>query len=816
MVILKFGGSSVGSAESIKRVIEIVKSYSNEKQLVVVVSAMQGVTNLLEEAGNVAILNKVDYTNIIDTIETKHFEAIDILVSENERTTIKDFTTKLCNEAKDICKGVQILNEYSDKAKARLLSIGERLSSKLISAAFYASNLDNVLVNSSDFIITDDSYSNAKVDMKISTDLAKECFKSIDKLAVVPGFLATTISGNMTNLGRGGSDYTASLIGNFLDAERVDIWTDVDGVLTASPQMVPSAYSIPQLSYEEAMELSYFGAKVLYSISVSPCMEKQIPIVVKNTFNPSFEGTIIGKSAKILDKTVVKGFSSISEISLITITGGGMVGVPGIAMRVFKALSEVDINVLLITQSSSEHTISIGVLNNISKLACQRLNAEFEVEIGNGKVKKTICESGLSIVAIVGDKMRDAAGVSGKALRLLGVNGVNIRAIAQGGTERNISVVISEEQTKKALNVLHDGFFLSKYRNVHLYAVGVGTVGGTMIEQLREQKEYLKNEYGVDIRLVGVANSRKMLFNEVGINLDTYKEQLEASEVKMDLNLFVENIKAQNLRHLIFVDNTASYDVPQFYKAIAEQNVSIVASNKVMASSPLCKLEEFKALVKSKGLKFLNETNVGAGLPILRTIEDLVASGDKIVKIQAVLSGSLNYIFNNISEEVSFSQAVVAARELGLTEPDPSIDLSGLDVRRKILILARVGGNQMELEEVASNDIIPAEEMKVDGFEKLLENLKKNDAAIEKLRSEAAAEGKKLRYVADFDNGNAVTGLQAVDANHPAYYLDGMDNIVLLYTKRYANQPLVVKGAGAGKEVTAAGVFADVMRLANA
>ena len=814
MIVLKFGGSSVGSVGSIQKVMQVVKSYSHQNDLVVVVSAMQGVTNMLEAAGDTSVSKAHGYVDYIKAVEKKHFEVIEALVLPQEQEELKIFTLALCHEAEDICKGIQILNEYSDKAKARLVSIGERLSSRLISAVFKAEGIDNELVNSADFVTTDENYTNAKVNMKVSTAKAKEVFASVNKLAVVPGFLATTFSGNMTNLGRGGSDYTASLIGHFLDAERVDIWTDVDGVLTASPQMVSSAYSISHLSYEEAMELSYFGAKVLYSISVAPCMVKQIPILVKNTFNPDFEGTVISR-AEDKEGAVVKGFSSVSDVSLITVTGSGMVGVPGIAMRVFKALSDAGINVLLITQSSSEHTISLGVVKKKSDLAVERLNAEFETEIGNGKMRQTVSESGLSIVAIVGDKMRESAGVSGKALRQLGLNGINVRAIAQGGTERNISVVIKEEQTKKALNVLHDGFFLSKYRKVHLYAVGVGTVGGTMLEQLRDQSEYLKNEYGIDVRLVGVANSRKMLFDEKGIDLNTYKKQLEASEIKMDLNAFVENIKAQNLRHAIFVDNTASYDVPKIYKAVAEQNVSIVASNKVMASSPLSELEDFKALIKAKGLKFLNETNVGAGLPILKTIEDLVAAGDKIVKIQAVLSGSLNYIFNNIAEDLPFSQAVVQARELGLTEPDPSIDLSGLDVMRKILILARVGGNLMELEDVASKDIIPAEEMKCDSFDDLLVNLKKNDLAIEKIRSEAAAEGKKLRYVADFDSGKAVTGLQAVDESHPAYYLDGMDNIVLLYTQRYADQPLVVKGAGAGKEVTASGVFADVMRLAN-
>jgi len=815
MIVLKFGGSSVGHVESIKKVMQIVKSYPEQKELVVVVSAMQGVTNLLEAAGHISASEPKAYEAYIAEIKSRHLEVVDALVHPTQQADLKNYISDLCDEADDICKGIRILNEYSDKAKARLLSIGERLSSHLISAVFASTGIENTLLSSADFVITDESFTNAKVNMEVSTAKAKAAFADVKTLAVVPGFLATTLSGNMTTLGRGGSDYTASLIAHFLDAQRVDIWTDVDGVLTASPKMVSSAYSIPHLSYEEAMELSYFGAKVLYSISVAPCMAKQIPILVRNTFNPDFEGTVIGKTADE-DGAVVKGFSSVDDIALITVTGSGMVGVPGIAMRVFKALSEANINVLLITQSSSEHTISIGVLNTKRDLAVERLNAEFEVEIGHGKMREAASETGLSIVAIVGDKMRESAGVSGKALRLLGLNGINVRAIAQGGTERNISVVIKKEHTHKALNVLHDGFFLSKYRKVHLYVIGIGTVGATMLEQLRDQSEYLKQEYGIDVRLVGVANSRKMLFDKKGIDLHQFKTLLEASDLKMDLNAYVEHIKHLDLRHAIFVDNTASYDVPKIYKAIAEQNVSIVASNKVMASSPLSELEDFKAVVKAKGLKFLNETNVGAGLPILKTIEDLVAAGDKIVKIQAVLSGSLNYIFNNISQELPFSQAVVQARELGLTEPDPSIDLSGLDVMRKILILARVAGNAMELSDVGSKDIIPAEDMKVNSFDELLVNLQNNDAAIEKIRSEAAAEGKVLRYVADFENGKALTGLQAVDESHPAYYLDGMDNIVLLYTQRYADQPLVVKGAGAGKEVTAAGVFADVMRLANA
>lgn len=775
---------------------------------------MSGVTNLLEAAGCFNATNPKAYITHIKDIEQKHFDAIDALVALEEQAELKAYVTKMCSEGADICKGIEILEEYSDKAKARLLGIGERLSSRLISAAFTNVGKDNELISSADFVITDESYTAAKVNMEASTAKARVRFSGLNKMAVVPGFLATTASGNMTTLGRGGSDYTAALIGNFLDADSVEIWTDVDGVLTASPKMVSQAYSIPHLSYEEAMELSYFGAKVLYSVCVSPCMAKQIPIVVKNTFNPDFKGTVIGPADDVTDG-IIKGFSSVDDISLITVAGSGMVGVPGIAMRVFKALSEANINILIITQSSSEHTISLGVVNADRASAVAQLDAEFSTERGNGKMRPTVSEDGLSIIAIVGDKMRDVAGVSGKALQSLGHNGISIRAIAQGGTERNISVVVRAKQTRKALGVLHDGFFLSKYKRVHLYAVGIGTVGRTMLEQLREQAQFLKDEYRIDVRLVGVANSRKMLFDASSIDLADYKDRLDTEGEPMVLPNFIERIKEQNLRNSIFVDNTASYDIAQMYTDVALQNVSVVASNKVMASSPLAQLNNFKAVLKQKGLRFLNETNVGAGLPVLRTIEDLVAAGDKIIKIQAVLSGSLNYIFNNISKELPFSEAVVQARELGLTEPDPSIDLSGLDVMRKILILARVGGYAMELDDVESNNIIPKEDQVAANFDELLINLRRNDAQLEVIRSNAHGEDKKLRYVADFENGKAVTGLQAVDATHPAYHLDGMDNIVILYTKRYADQPLVVKGAGAGPEVTASGVFADVMRLAN-
>ena len=631
---------------------------------------------------------------------------------------------------------------------------------------------------------------------------------------MVPGFISSTCDSEPSTLGRGGSDYTAALLGNYLNASLIDIWTDVSGMLTAAPNIVSAAYPIKSMSYEEAMELSYFGAKVIYPPTIQPALEKKIPIGIKNSYAPDDEGTMITEHPNHGDATV-KGFSSIGNISLITVSGSGMIGVPGVAMRAFKALCMGNVNVLFITQSSSEHTICVGIYTNDAEQACARLNEEFAIEIERKIVHAIESEDGLAIIAVVGDKMREQVGIAGKAFRLLGENGINIRAIAQGATERNISIVIKEKEVAKALNALHDGFFLSKYKRVHLFMVGVGTVGGTMLDQLRDQTDFLKNEYGIDIRVVGISNSKKMIFNRKGIDLANWRDLLANATEAANLPAYVENIKQLNLRNSIFIDNTASHELPKMYSRVAQLSIPIVASNKIMASSPLKTYLEFKKEVKACGVKFLHETNVAAGLPVLKTIEDLVASGDKIVKIQAVLSGSLNYIFNTISSDVPFSQAVVQAREKGLTEPDPAIDLSGLDVRRKILILARVGGNMLELDDVMKNDIIPENELKASNFDELLANLKRNDAKIEAIRAESAAAGKKLRYVAEFDNGKAVTGLQSVDASHPAYNLDGMDNIILLYTRRYHDQPLVIKGAGAGPGVTASGVFADMMRLAN-
>ncbi len=814
MIVLKFGGSSVANAKRIKQIANIINDYKHHKQLVIVFSALQGVTNLLDDSGNFALKGSNSFQKSLKTVEDQHFEIINELVEPKNRTVIAAHIKMLCNQAEEICQGISILGEYSNRSKAKLLSLGELMSSGVISSALNHLGHRNQLLSDKKIIVTDSNYLSARINHAKSRRNAEILFNKANGIFIIPGFIAQNGMGETTTLGRGGSDFTAALLANYLNAKRLDIWTDVNGMLTASPDMVSSAYTIPAMSYEEAMELSHFGAKVIYPPTIQPVLELKIPIRIKNSFDPQQQGTLIGDNSEI-NGSNVKGFSSINSIALITIAGSGMVGVPGIAMRAFKALSEVDVNVLFITQSSSEHTICIGVYATESGMACNKLDSEFENEILRKKVNRALFEDKLSIVAMIGDKMKESIGLAGRAFKLLGDNGVNIRAIAQGGTERNISMVVSEKDTKKALNVLHDGFFLSKYRKVHLFNVGIGTVGSNMLNQIKEQVGYLKNEYSIDVRLVGVANSKKMLFNQKGISLNNWNEHLLDKGEPMKIDSFINMIKELNLRNSIFIDNTASVDIVKAYKKVAELNIPIVTSNKIMASLPMSEYGSFKSMIKKRNLKFLHETNVAAGLPVLKTIDDLVASGDKITKIQAVLSGSLNYIFNNISNSVSFSDAVIQARKKGLTEPDPAIDLSGLDVRRKILILARTSGYLLELDDVNKKDIIPETDLEASDFNELLKNLEKNNTVIEDLRKEAAKNNKKLRYIAEFDNGKATTGLQQVDASHPAYHLDGMDNIILLYTRRYNKQPLVVKGAGAGPDVTASGVFADIMRLAN-
>ncbi|RLD69108.1 MAG: bifunctional aspartate kinase/homoserine dehydrogenase I [Bacteroidetes bacterium] len=814
MKVLKFGGTSVASPENILKVVEIVKNKSRNSQLIIVASAMGGVTNLLVKSGELAGKGNEKYKSILSEIEQKHFSAIDQLFSYEKQSDIKVQIKQVLNELDDICNGIFLLREIFPKTKDFLMSFGERLSALIISESFNVNLIPTKLIDARDLIITDENFGNANVNFDLTNKNVQQRLKNVKENIFVSGFIASSMSRKLTTLGRGGSDYTASILASAVDAEMLEIWTDVDGVMTADPNIVSSAYLLEKLSYEEAMELSHFGAKVIYSPTINPVLWKGIPVLIKNTFKPDTKGTLICKEGSKNGKPV-KGLSRINKISLLTLTGGGMVGVTGVAARLFTALSLSKVNVIFITQASSEHTITIGIDIDEEGIAREAITREFENEIELGKIKALQVEHDLSIVALVGDNMKESVGLSGKSFSSLGKNGINVRAIAQGSTERNISIVINRKDVHKALNVLHERFFLSKLKKVHLFLIGVGNVGETLISQIQEQYEYLKKEHKLEIKIVALANSRKMLFNQNAINLTNWKKTLIEEGEVMDRFKFIEIMQQMNIRNSVFVDNTADETIAGLYHQVLDKSISVVASNKIAASSEYANYLNLNMLAKQKNVKFLFETNVGAGLPILKTINDMVKSGDKISKIQAVLSGSLNFIFNNFIKGVSFSDVVKQAMEEGYTEPDPRIDLSGMDVARKILILARESGYEMEMSEINNSSFMPKELMEKDTVKEFLTALKDYDAYFEKMRHEAENDDTKLRYVAEFDKGNANVGLKKADSSKAYYQLDGKDNIVLLYTNRYKEQPLVVKGAGAGADVTASGVFADIISIAN-
>ncbi len=814
MQVLKFGGTSVASPENILKVVEIVENKTSNEQLIIVASAMGGVTDLLIKAGALAQKGNEDYKLVLQEIEQKHFQAINQLFSLEKQSEIKISIKQILNELDDICNGIFLLKEIFPKTKDFLLSFGERLSAIIISESFNENSIPTKLIDARDLIITDENFGNANVNFELTNKNVHQKLKGISENVFVSGFIASSMSRKLTTLGRGGSDYTASILANAVDAKILEIWTDVDGVMTADPNIVSSAYPLEKLSYEEAMELSHFGAKVIYSPTINPLLRKGIPVLIKNTFNSKAKGTLICKEGSKNGKAV-KGLSRINDISLLTLTGGGMVGVTGVAARLFAALSLSKINVIFITQASSEHTITIGINLSDENIANEVITKEFEPEIALGRIKPLAIEHKLSIVALVGDNMKESIGLSGKSFSALGKNGINVRAIAQGSTERNISIVINRNDVHKALNVLHERFFLSKLKKVHLFLIGVGNVGKTLVSQIQEQYEYLKREHKIEIKIIAMANSRKMLFDANAINLENWNKKLNEFGKTMHQDKFVEQMKQMNLRNSVFVDNTANETVANLYTRVLEKSISVVASNKIAASSTYTNYLNLNSLAKQKNVKFLYETNVGAGLPILKTITDMIKSGDKIFKIQAVLSGSLNFIFNNFIEGKLFSEIVKQAMDEGYTEPDPRIDLSGKDVARKILILARDSGYQMEMEAIENNSFMPTELMEKETVEEFLEILPTFDDYFEKLRQQAENEGKKLRYVAEFNKGKANVGLKKAEPSQAYYQLDGKDNIVLLYSNRYTEQPLVVKGAGAGAEVTASGVFADIISIAN-
>ncbi len=813
MQVLKFGGTSVANAENIQKVMAIVKTTAAKGKTVVVVSALGGVTDLLLGAASLAGDGNEAYKDKLALVEQRHLEAVKQLLPVAQQSQLLSLVKKSCNEIEDICNGIYLLGELTNRSKDRISSYGEWLSSQIISAAMNAAGISNEWADTRQLIRTNSGFTAAEVDFTITNQQIHAYFSlSAASLFIVPGFIASDANGVTTTLGRGGSDYTAAIIAAALMAAVLEIWTDVSGMMTADPRLTANARIIPHISYQEAMELSHFGAKVIYPPTIQPVMGKNIPVWIKNTFAPADPGTLI-ESTATKNGNIVRGISSINNIALLSLEGSGMIGIPGFSKRLFEALSNEKINVILITQSSSEHSICVGIDAALAPKAKQVVDAAFTNEIELEKVEPLIIEDGLSIVALVGENMKSHPGISGRMFSAMGRNGVNIRAIAQGSSEKNISAVISTRDVRKAINVLHEEFFETTYKQVNLFITGTGNVGSKLLDQLQQQLELLQEQKKLQLRVVGLSNSRKMLIDEDGISLNNWKERLDAGE-PADLQQYIDSIISRNLRNSVFVDITANDKVAGIYEQILQKSISVVACNKVAASSAYSNYQKLKDLAREYNCQFLFETNVGAGLPVIATLNDLVHTGDRVHKIQAVLSGTLNFVFNNYDGSRKFADVVKQAQDEGYTEPDPRLDLSGTDVMRKIMILAREAGVKIEMDEIANNSFMPESCMKgsVEDFYREMGN---EEAHFKHLLEKANEAGCKLKFVASYDEGKASVGLQHIDPAHNLYHLYGKDNIVLFYTDRYKDQPLVVKGAGAGADVTASGVFADIMRASK-
>lgn len=809
MKVMKFGGTSVGSVDSILKVKQIVEAA--EEPVIVVVSALGGITDKLINTSQMAANGDAEYEKEYREIVNRHIEMVYTVIPAGEgRTVLLDKVNELLSELKDIFQGIYLIKDLSSKTSATIVSYGERLSSIIVATLIKGA----VWYDSRNFIKTEKKHAKHILDSELTTSLVKETFDEIPQVALVPGFISTDKnSGEVTNLGRGGSDYTASIIAASLNAASLEIWTDVDGFMTADPRVISTAYTINELSYVEAMELCNFGAKVVYPPTIYPVCHKNIPILIKNTFNPEAPGTIIKQEVDSGSKAI-KGISSINDTTLITVTGLGMVGVIGVNFRIFKALAQNGISVFMVSQASSENSTSIGVRNQDAALACEVLNEEFAKEIEMGEISPVVAEMNLATIAIVGENMKHTPGIAGKLFGTLGRNGISVIACAQGASETNISFVVEAKSLRKSLNVIHDSFFLSEYQVLNLFICGTGTVGGSLIEQIRCQQQKLMQERGLKLKVVGIADGHRALFTRAGIDLASYREEMEEKGIPSSAAVLHDEIIGMNIFNSVFVDCTASAEVASLYKEFLMHNISVVAANKIAASSDYSIYSELKQIARRRGVKFLFETNVGAGLPIINTINDLINSGDKILKIEAVLSGTLNYIFNKISADVPFSQTIKMAQEERYSEPDPRIDLSGKDVIRKLVILAREAGYKLEQTDVEKHLFVPS-----DFFEGPLEEFWKKvpslDADFEARRRKLESENKRWRFVAKLENGKGSVSLQEVDSKHPFYGLEGSNNIILLTTERYKEYPMMIQGYGAGASVTAAGVFADIMSIAN-
>ena len=810
MKVLKFGGTSVGSVSSILSLKQIVEKEAKHQSIIVVVSALGGITDQLIKTSLLAREGDESWRKEFDAMVDRHHKMIDTIITDtSERELLFNKVDTLFEQLQSIYYGVFLIHDLSHKTQDTIESYGERLSSNIVVSLIRGSKW----MDARKFIKTEKEHGRQRLDTELTNQLVKDTFKSLPRISIVPGFIAEDRdTGDITNLGRGGSDYTASILAAALDAEVLEIWTDVDGFMTADPRVIKEAYTINELSYAEAMELSNFGAKVIYPPTIYPVCVKNIPIRVKNTFNPTGKGTII-KSKIENNQKPIKGISSIKATTVITVTGLSMVGVVGVNRRIFSSLAANGISVFLVSQAASENNTSIGVKDEDAVNAVNVLNEEFKLEIEDGRMFPMYAESGLATVAIVGENMKHSPGITGKLFGTLGRSGISIIAIAQGASEMNISFVVKGSDLRKSLNVLHDSFFLSEYKVLNLFICGVGTVGGKLIEQIKKQYEELKLHSNLKLNVVGIASSRNAIFNREGLDLDHYSEELKASEPSNPEKLR-DSILQMNIFNSVFVDCTASKDVADLYQSLLENNISVVAANKIAASGSFEEYELLKRTALQRGVKFRFETNVGAGLPIIGTINDLRNSGDKILKIEAVLSGTLNFIFNEINADVPFSETVKRAKEQGYSEPDPRIDLSGKDVIRKLVILTREAGYKVNQEDVEKNLFVPDEFFK-GSLEDFWKNLPNLDTDFEQRRQRLSEEGKRWRFVATMDNGRTSVALKEVAANHPFYNLEGSNNIVLLTTERYKEYPMQIQGYGAGASVTAAGVFANIMSIAN-
>jgi bifunctional aspartokinase / homoserine dehydrogenase 1 len=808
MKVLKFGGCTIDTPDNILKVKKIIESQKG--QIIIVVSAIHGITDQLIHLSKLAASRDNNFFHIYNEIENKHISLIKDLFAEPLQTEVLSHTNVCLKDLISIINGVYLLNDLTPKIQDKILSFGEILSSYIISKLI----VNAEVIDAKALIKTDSNFGKARVHFTLSERLIRAQFNHYKKTAVIPGFIASSEHNETTTLGRGGSDYTAAILSSALEVEKLEIWTNVDGFMTADPEKVKKAMAIDQLSYSEAMELSHFGAEVIYTPTIYPVFKKNIDIVIRNVFNPGANGTLISKVSKSNGTSLIKGISSIDNIDLITLQGAGMVGVMGISSRLFGALAKSSVNIILITQASSEYSISFALNPADSNQALKAIEDEFEAEIGIRKEINILIERELSIIAIVGEQMKNTPGISANLFTSLGRNGISVIATAQGSSELNISVVIRNENLVKALNVIHEGFFLSHYRELHLYLVGTGTVGGKLLKQIMSQQEVLLRDHHLKIKVVGIAQIDLMITNPEGIDLTSYQEELVRQGEKTDIDLFIQKMQYLNLRNSVFIDCTASPQIAASYKKVLHSFVSVVAANKIASSSEYAVYADLKKTARLKNVKFMYETNVGAGLPIISTLNDLIRSGDKIIKLEAVLSGTLNFIFNTISAEIPLSRAIKLAMEEGFAEPDPRIDLSGADVKRKLLILARESGYPIESTDISVIHFLPEDCFK-GTLDEFWQQIQKYDAVFEERRRALVKENRKLRYIARLDNGKASIALQDVDITHPAYPLEGSNNIILITTDRYHEQPMVIRGYGAGADVTAAGVFADIIRVAN-